>query len=197
MSADNYGICPRCRKHRKERIEKLKYEQKAGYGNLTQEAWSLLSKRTRALEYETNIRSLDERWEIHLSGEIDPPEFYVSYGCRCDVCGYEFSFQHKEIINFESEDDSDSPREWSKEWPNSPGYYWFYGWAYRYEEAKPPAMCYVRMSAVGHVFALSRRGGILYVIHENQAHGLWLSVSKPYPPDGTLLMELIEELQNN
>jgi len=99
MSADRLSICPRCFDGRKKEIEKLEYELKVGYGNLTQEAWSFLSKRVRAFERKQTTSSLDERWEVMLEGEKDPPVFCVSYGCRCDVCEFEFSFQHREIVS--------------------------------------------------------------------------------------------------
>jgi len=101
MSANNYGICPRCFSRKKKAIEDGRHEIERLYGTIPQEEWSALNKRIRYLKSETKTRDLDERWEIGTEGEQDPPVFCVSYGCRCEVCGFEFSFQHREIVSVE------------------------------------------------------------------------------------------------
>ena len=146
-----------------------------------------MDRNIRALEGEANTRDLDERWEVGVEGEQDPPVFCVSYGCRCEVCGFEFSFQHREIVNVE---EVSVNREWSMEWPQESGHYWFYGWLW--SDSVEPEMYFAWLSRCQNPFLLIEKDSRMYVIGESHARGLWKCALVPEKPGADLLAELEE-----
>lgn len=86
MSANNWRVCPRCKRQKDE--EQGKVEDMYGKVSAAQYAQLLAeSKKSPRLS-----ESLREDWEIGTDTEGN---FYVYYGCSCDHCGFSHEFNHK------------------------------------------------------------------------------------------------------
>lgn len=84
MSADNWAICPKCKKA-------LKKEPKTAYGEATEaEYLESIKERDDQLFY-----SLREDYTLGINEE---GEFSVYYGAHCEVCGFKYEFSHKENL---------------------------------------------------------------------------------------------------
>jgi hypothetical protein len=94
MSADNWGICPRCQKKEEKRRERLEKKIEEAYGTLPREQYLALVKEAEAPQPEVK-RTLREDYEL---GTEEDGEFYVTYRCSCNVCGYAAKFEHKEVL---------------------------------------------------------------------------------------------------
>lgn len=79
MSADNWGICPRC-------FVAMQNKKISAYGKITQKEYLKL------LEVEEKIMrcTLREDYEVWTNRH---GKFYLSYSCSCSECG--FSYEHK------------------------------------------------------------------------------------------------------
>lgn len=90
MSANNWGICPRC----KERVSQADKAALAAvekhYGKIPPAEYAeLVKEANRAVPLGESLR---EDWEIRTN---EKGILRISYGCRCQVCGFQFSFNKK------------------------------------------------------------------------------------------------------
>jgi hypothetical protein len=85
MSADNWGICPKCKKLSKERAKSL-------YGKASEDEYLVyfLSEKSKGTK-----ETLREDYEIYTD---DDGEFSVGYDCSCDECGFSYHFQYKASV---------------------------------------------------------------------------------------------------
>ena len=96
MSADNWGICPKCKKLELQHKKQLEEDARKLYGKISPEDYLQLLKEIpdkKALD-----ETLREDYEIGVDSH---GEFYISYGCHCDKCGVKHSFNYKEQLSLE------------------------------------------------------------------------------------------------
>lgn len=98
MSADNWGICPKCKaKHEKliEDNEQLLAEQ---YGKVDLVSYKLLEERLAAVSDEYETYELREDYEIVMT---EDGHFYCSYSCSCynDECDFKYNYHHEEDVD--------------------------------------------------------------------------------------------------
>jgi hypothetical protein len=94
MSADNWGICPRCHANGASRNKKAP----PIYGQAT-EADYIAYVRTGTLP---DPPETDEEYKLREDYEVYTNEdglFTVAYSCACGRCGFSFAFKHKERIH--------------------------------------------------------------------------------------------------
>ena len=93
MSAAKWSICPKCK--READLDKiiLKGRAEESYGKIPAEDYLDLSKAANApTRYESTLR---EDYEI---GTTEDGEFYVTYSCYCETCGFVFEFERTEKV---------------------------------------------------------------------------------------------------
>jgi len=94
MSADNWAVCPRCKKRRAaERLAKQEAAAKA-YGKVPADEWQRMTAEANAAH--DDEEELREDYTIHTD---ETGEFYVGYRCVCQRCGFEHRFKHTEQLN--------------------------------------------------------------------------------------------------
>ena len=93
MSADNWTVCPRCKK----KTETAKREQlknaKAGYGKLSPEEYE--EALFKAREIVVIGETLREDYDFYME---DDGTFGASYSAHCDKCGFKHKFKHSEQV---------------------------------------------------------------------------------------------------
>ena len=92
MSADNWGICPRCKQqHGTDRARKIDAAKsrygKAPIDNYTEELQAAMAMPLKPPE------TLREDCEL---GTDAAGKFTASYSCHCEACGFTFTFAHEE-----------------------------------------------------------------------------------------------------
>jgi len=87
MGADNWGICPKCKKGREKYIAGLRKKADEQYGKIKPEEYLELLDHAK----EELGSTLREDYEI-LTDEDG--EFYIKYSCNCSVCGFDYEFEH-------------------------------------------------------------------------------------------------------
>jgi len=93
MSADNWGICPKCKRNAEEKQCKLKLKAGKAYGSVTPEEYlELLREADKPLELTETLR------EDYEMGTDDAGQFYVYYTCSCHVCKFKHEFKHAEQL---------------------------------------------------------------------------------------------------
>ncbi len=94
MSADHWGICPKCLKAQIEIQAKKVQKVNDSYGKVPQEAYM---KSLEALQQHKLIEefTLREDYDIGIDGN---GEFYIDYRASCEKCGFEFGYKHTEVI---------------------------------------------------------------------------------------------------
>lgn len=95
MSADNWAICPKCKKDKNNKIVSLRKEVEEKYGKLPLDEWESLkiaNEKKMELELEYTLR---EDYQIGVNEE---GEFAVDYSASCNVCDFRFFFEHSEEI---------------------------------------------------------------------------------------------------
>lgn len=91
MSANNWRECPKCFQEARKVQARLVEAVKTSYGVVPVEEYlAMKAKADLEISLEETLR---EDWEIstHTDGE-----FFFSYRCSCQSCGFEFSFKHEE-----------------------------------------------------------------------------------------------------
>ncbi len=87
MSADNWGICPRCKVEALKEQEARQQAAADAYGKVSStEYGELVAKALEPMQLEETLR---EDYELGLG---EDGEFYVSYRGACDKCALEHSF---------------------------------------------------------------------------------------------------------
>ena len=96
MSADNWAICPKCKKFELQHKKQLKKDAKKLYGKISSKDYLQLFK-----EIPDKIACLETLRENYEMGVDIHGEFYISYDCFCDKCGFTHSFSHKKRLSLE------------------------------------------------------------------------------------------------
>jgi len=92
MSADNWAQCPKCEVLEIKRTVALDETIKQAYGRVSSEKYLELLQKQQSPE--PLGYTLREDYEIGIHGG----EFVVSYGGRCNNCSFEYSFNHKLLM---------------------------------------------------------------------------------------------------
>lgn len=88
MSADNWTVCPQCRKNALEAQTKAILEAGKSYGKVLPEKFIEMTKEAnKPIEYKGTLR---EDYELGVNKE---GVFSVSYAARCQECDYHFDFK--------------------------------------------------------------------------------------------------------
>ena len=98
MSASRWSVCPKCYIRRQEEKEILERELSDSYGKISVGEFNeLQARREQALaELENSSEDLREDYEFYMDKDGN---FSADYHAKCDNCGFEFEFHHKEKIN--------------------------------------------------------------------------------------------------
>ena len=69
--------------------------------------------------------------------------------------------------------------EWTKDWPQKPGVYWFYGWPFKDRE-RPTKIHFVEVRKISNGMIYVTNGHFLY--KTEGADGYWCEAYPPEPP---------------
>lgn len=97
MSADNWTICPQCRKHVDKLNDARAKAPALNYGKVTAEQYlKLVGAAKNPVPYEETLR---EDYEIGIvQTDCDKPSFYVSYKAACQSCTFKYEFKETKPI---------------------------------------------------------------------------------------------------
>ena len=91
-----------------------------------------------------------------------------------------FESREDQKLNAHKGDDMTQKATWTPEAPTEPGYYWFYGWAFR-DRDRPPKHHLVDVRKTMNSFCYITNGHFLYPRAEG-GYGKWLPAELPDPP---------------
>ena len=93
MSANNWSICPKCKKKNNEINAKRIENVKKNYGVVSEDKYlELAEEAKKPIIIKETLR---EDYDI---GVYEDGTFEVSYSCSCSVCGFKYSFKDQKII---------------------------------------------------------------------------------------------------
>lgn len=93
MSADNWAICPKCKKVNDEGNRKRILEAGKKYGKVSPDEFiNLMKVAKKPKELEATMR---EDYEIHMD---ENGFFEVNYSCACQDCGFRHTFKQTEQV---------------------------------------------------------------------------------------------------
>jgi hypothetical protein len=92
MGANNWALCPGCKRNEEERQAALKEKANAVYSTILPEEFTrLISEALAPIQLKETFR---EDYEIGIYGD----EFFIDYIGSCSKCGLEKKFKHSEKI---------------------------------------------------------------------------------------------------
>lgn len=94
MSADNWAICPRCKKQHEKSVEDRKKKVEKKYGKIPSNEYLELMKKSKE-KLKLEVSTLREDYEIRV--DVDG-HFEIKYSCHCWVCKLEHVFNHTEQL---------------------------------------------------------------------------------------------------
>ena len=93
MSADNWAICPKCKKMALDKQYEQLVKIRKKYGEMSPDEYEAAIFATNTpIELDETLR---EDYEFHIDEE---GLFSAEYSARCDRCGFKHSFKHSEEI---------------------------------------------------------------------------------------------------
>lgn len=95
MGANNWRVCPKCKKDREVRAEELSIEAAEAYGKVSVEEWKSLDAKAKECAQPLDSETLREDYEIGMQSD---GEFFFDYGCSCSVCGFSHSKKVEEQV---------------------------------------------------------------------------------------------------
>lgn len=91
MSADNWGMCPKCVNDQEKWIEEARLKLVTQYGKIPANEYILKAKE---LEVCPELKdTLREDFEVYIDAG---GSFNVSYTASCQVCGFSFTHRHEQ-----------------------------------------------------------------------------------------------------
>lgn len=93
MSADNWGYCPRCEAKRIKTENERADNLGKLYGKIPSDQY--MERWNEAKTPLPRNSTLREDYEMSTG---TGGNFYVSYSCSCEVCGFSHSFKHEEQL---------------------------------------------------------------------------------------------------
>lgn len=91
MSADNWAICPRCKRRHTEIANQYLAEANDAYDKVSREEWQALIYKAEGEAENEPSETLREDYEIYGA---EYGEVIVSYSGHCNQCGLSLSFKH-------------------------------------------------------------------------------------------------------
>lgn len=96
MSADNWGLCPKCTKEVLQKEGERIKELHESYGKVDEATYKkMLTESKEPIKQEETLREDYEMWID------DGGLFYISYSAMCTKCGFKHSFNHREQLTLE------------------------------------------------------------------------------------------------
>ena len=92
MSADNWTTCPRCAKRREAKLQAMRDEVAAKYGQIPVDEFDELRRQLFEAENTKLAETLREDYEFFGA---EDGTVTAEYGCSCRECGLETSFTHE------------------------------------------------------------------------------------------------------
>lgn len=97
MSADNWGVCPKCKKVNDKKNKERILDVAKKINKISNEEYIRLSAEANiAIALKNTLR------ESYKIGIDDAGIFYVIYSGQCSVCGFEFKYEERRDTNQES-----------------------------------------------------------------------------------------------
>ena len=96
MSADNWGVCPRCEKRRHADIESMRLKVADSYGKVPVAEFDDLREQHTAMRAAHPKPTLREDYEIGID---EGGGFYAIYKGRCSDCDFSHEFRHEEVLS--------------------------------------------------------------------------------------------------
>ena len=96
MSADNWGICPRCNATKRAEYVRREKAVTAAYGAVSVAEFDAMRADLKAFDDEPVKQTLREDYEVGLD---EDGEFYVIYKGHCRECGLSHEFRHEERVS--------------------------------------------------------------------------------------------------
>ena len=98
MSADNWGMCPRCFIKAKAVKEKEKAELDSIYGKVTSERY-LRALSAFDKKYPDSLVLIDGTFREDYEIGIDRDgEFYINYRAKCSICNFSFEYKFQQHV---------------------------------------------------------------------------------------------------
>ncbi len=91
MSADNWAICPKCKKIQEKKADENIKMVAAAYGKVPEDEYLKMKK--ELLNPPKQEDSLREDYELGID---DEGTFSISYSAYCSECGFKFLFEQTE-----------------------------------------------------------------------------------------------------
>lgn len=95
MSADNWAMCPKCKKDTKATKEKALVDAGRLYGKVSSDEFMSQVKNAESLPEEPKGETLREDYKIRINRD---GEFYINYSCGCYACGFKHDFKKEENV---------------------------------------------------------------------------------------------------
>lgn len=99
MSADNWAVCPRCRKREEARIADLQRRATEAYGQLPVDEFDALrAEAAKGIDLQ-KLCTFREDYEIWGA---DDGTVRVNYSGECQACGLDLHFEHEHPMDLAS-----------------------------------------------------------------------------------------------
>ena len=106
MSADNWGVCPKCKKIVFDKQQKQLIDIRKKYGEMSPDEYEVAIIDNaplilfgfmvdKDLDWDLADETLREDYHIKMDNN---GLFTAEYSARCDRCGFKFNFKHSEQI---------------------------------------------------------------------------------------------------
>ena len=96
MSADNWAVCPKCKKDEAEKLKRMSVELNEAYGNVPPSRYDEMSKALANYRNKTE-NSLTLREDYSQGIDIEGV-YSVEYGGTCEKCGFTFSYKYEKKL---------------------------------------------------------------------------------------------------
>jgi hypothetical protein len=99
MSADNWGVCPRCKANHESGYAKLVQLLDDQYGKIDRVDYKALEAKLADTSEEYSEYHMREDYEFYMD---ENASFLANYGAHCTSvgCGFKFTFRHEEDVKF-------------------------------------------------------------------------------------------------
>lgn len=92
MSANNWRVCPNCKRETEAKRERMKAAIEQAYGEATADSFlQLVAEYNKPVDEKETFR---EDYEIGVHRE----EFFIDYLGECEVCGFQVAFNHTKSV---------------------------------------------------------------------------------------------------
>lgn len=100
MSADRWGVCPRCKAKREDDVRALDSDLAQSYGEVPIEQFGHLRAERDKLANAEPEHTLREDYEIWID---EDGRFYASYAAHCSVCQFQHTLHQDEQLDVKAD----------------------------------------------------------------------------------------------